>query len=114
MKPALMAALMCAFFWASTLYLVPESSAFSLNNVNAMLGKSARIATESLDGVLSPAQANSYTGTGAETSPVSSQPAAKLKGGGNVHGAALGVISSIRRSGKIRRRPAQGPKTVEE
>jgi len=114
MKPALLAALMCAFFWASTLYLVPESSAFSLNNVTAMLGKSARIATESLDGVLSSAQANSYTGTGAESSPVPSHAAARLEGRGKVHGAATTALSGVKRSAKIRRHSEQGPKIVEE
>ena len=65
MKSALLAIFVSALFWASTLYLVPESSEFSLAHVTAMLSESTRIASEGIDSFLSssPAQANSYDGS---------------------------------------------------
>jgi hypothetical protein len=53
----ILAAFLFTLFWASTTYVIPESSNFSLNNVTAMLSSSARTASEMVDGFLSPAQA---------------------------------------------------------
>jgi hypothetical protein len=65
MKSALLAIFVSALFWASTLYLVPESSEFSLDHVTAVLSESTRIASESINSFLSSssAQANSYDGS---------------------------------------------------
>jgi hypothetical protein len=63
MKSALQAIFVSALFWASTLYLVPESSNFSLDHVTAMLSESTRFASETIESALSSAQANSYGGS---------------------------------------------------
>jgi hypothetical protein len=78
MKSALLALFVSALFWASTLYLVPESSDFSLDHVTAMLSESTRIASETIDSFLSSAQANSYSGSMEPKKPVAaSRGAAK-------------------------------------
>jgi hypothetical protein len=63
MKSALLALFVSALFWASTLYLVPGSSDFSLDHVTAMVSESTRFASETVDSFLSSAQANSYHGS---------------------------------------------------